>query len=220
MSNYIYLGHGAGRAVAKLIGQDVVVKVPYNTYGTKQNDSEFEAYNKGDNPYLAKIIDYKDNRLYMEQVEDCSNIFRYYERDKIWCEEYDDKANINYTCNADCFNCPHNILTAMLPKNIDKILKYKNPNDTIQIGKNKKGEYKYYDYGDCKIGDDNDGYFVNGDETLFIEYLENNETMPLKDYLVLKRGEIKHEPPRRTPPIRYERMAREKWVAYMNRGNK
>lgn len=220
-NNYTYLGYGCGRAVVKLNNQNIVVKVPFNNCGVLQNESENELYNKGDNPYLAKVIDYDNSTklLYMEHVIDKSKYFMAYSRDKILCEEYDNKANISYSCNADCFNCVHNILSSYIPKNIDEILKYRNLNDTIQIGINSEGEYRYFDYGNAKL-EKGENDFSEEDVPYLMEYLETLPNETFEEYLISKRGKKEYQMHNHKPHIAYERVAREKWVKYMNRGNK
>ena len=190
MSNYRYIGHGIGRAVAAIDSDGIVVKVPFNDQGILQNRYEYEEYKKGTNPYLAPVTAYDTERdfLYMELLDDVSVYFKDYLVDKTTCELYDEQLGVKMSCDGKCSTCSHNINKLMIPKNIDEILSY-SISSKPQIGLDKNGQYRYFDYADNpSIVATIKTEFIDDDAELFLEWLNGDMSMPLGDFLISQRG--------------------------------
>ena len=179
-----YLGHGIGRAVCEL-ENNVVIKVPFNSNGIRQNREEFEKYSK-EHGMLAKIVDYDKQRdwIYMEKVKDVSEYFNDYIRDGVHCETYDE-LDIPYKrcwCDGKCYTCPHNILSELVPKNVDEIIEQK-PKDRLQVGINKDGEYKYFDYSDFHEVEKDELKFYDSLSQMIIDYLTEEPEISFEQFI-------------------------------------
>lgn len=72
------IGCGCARRVYKL-NDNSVIKVPYNEYGVRQAEEEYEVYQvKKYQPYLAEIFDYNRStgEITMELLEDCGFLLK------------------------------------------------------------------------------------------------------------------------------------------------
>lgn len=182
-----YLGHGIGRAVCKL-ENGIVIKVPFNGNGVKQNRSEKLKYEN--NPtWFAKVIDYNVEKdfLYMEYISDKSEYFQDYQRDNVHCEVYDELTFPlpKCECNGKCYLCNHNVLSNLIPENIDEIIENK-PKDKIQVGINAEQEYKYFDYANIQELDPQDLKFYDSWADYAIEYLTLEPEQSFEDFLKTK----------------------------------
>lgn len=173
----MYLGHGTGRVVFK-IDDDRVVKIPYNISGVEQNKQEFEAKND----YYTQTYELDDNNwLYAEYVNDCSQAFDDYVTDGIHCTKYDDCVDIQikFNCDFDCKNCKYNNCSNF--GDVSEFLKHK-PKDRLQVGLDKNGNLKYYDYAEYSV--DKNSLFHNGMLDAFNIYLkEKNYDVLFIDWL-------------------------------------
>lgn len=169
-----YLGHGMGRAVA-LLENNIIVKVPFNSSGYLQNQSEFEKFTNKPNKFYASISKYDESNgfLYMEYVNDQRKYFKSYLDDKVYCSKYDENPICtNYDCGAKCKKCEYNTLMEHIPSNYGKIIK-QDMKDITQVGIDVEGNYKFYDYADLYIPQENEFKFYDSWGKLLVEYLEN-----------------------------------------------
>lgn len=164
-----YLGYGTGRVVFK-IDDDRVVKIPFNNNGVAQNKQEWELSKSTTHNYYTKVYELNEhNWLYAEYVEDCSEQFNDYVSDGIHCQKYDESTEltITFNCDFDCINCPRNTCEDF--GDVKDFLANK-PKDRLQVGRDKDGNLKYFDYA---VGEPNTPQlFHNGMLNAFNVYLE------------------------------------------------
>lgn len=181
-----YLSYGTGRVVFKFDDNNVV-KIPYNKSGVEQNRQEYETYtaNKALQVYGECRLD-ENNWLYMEYLEDCSTEY-YNHDDNIHCSIYDDSTaqTLIFTCDGNCANCKHNTFVPFTHNELEKIETYKT-NDRVQIGRDKNGILKFYDYATI-IPTDFKFLFDAAYLNLFNEYLaESNYKILFVDWVADK----------------------------------
>ena len=181
-----YLSYGTGRIVFKF-DENTVVKIPYNQSGIEQNKQEYETYT------LNSIVQVygqcwlgTNDWLYMEYLEDCSLEY-YNHEDKVHCSMYDDSTEktLVFTCKGDCVNCKHNAFIPFTDEELAKIKTHKTK-DRVQIGRDKNGIIKFYDYATA-TPTDRKFMFNNAYLDLFNEYLaENNYSVLFADWVANK----------------------------------
>ena len=179
-----YLDCGTARIVVQ-IDKDIIVKIPFDKSGLDQNIEEYQIYsaNKDLQVYGECWLD-KNNWLYMEYLEDCSLEYYNHITDQVCCEIYDfsPEQTIQFTCNGKCKECKHNIFKPLDLQDIKKIEAYKTK-DRVQIGRDKNGIIKFYDY--ASIRPDFNGFLFDGAYVnLLYQYLdEGNYSIFLQDWL-------------------------------------
>lgn len=167
-----YLGYGTGRIVFQ-ISEDLVVKIPYNKNGILQNEQEIHLYNNAKHNYFAKSYKLDENKwLYAEYVEDCSRDLEDYMYDGVTCKKYDEltDTSIKFDCNFSCLDCPYNKRIDF--GNLDEFIAHK-PKDRLQVGRDKEGKLKYFDYAIGEIDDSQ--IFHNGMLEAFMQYLKTKK---------------------------------------------
>lgn len=120
------LGYGSNRIVFDL-NDGTVLKIPYNNVGIESNKLEYENYNKKPK-IVAKIYKYENNLIIQEKLENIITV-PYEHTLKSTVEPYLKKQGIEVE---------QDILKEML-------------NTKAQLGKDKKGNYKFFDYEDAKL---------------------------------------------------------------------
>ena len=170
-----YLGFGLGRVVFS-IDENTIVKIPYNQRGIEQNQEEFSTYDNT-KPY-GEVFKIENNILHMELLDVCAELFNDFVFDRIHCTLYDDSTEktIELNCDKNCAECEHNACIGLFNEEetktiLDNAIESKN----IQVGRDKNGILKIYDYastsGNCDL------IFYDELVPLFLEYYEEHPTL-------------------------------------------
>lgn len=109
------------------LGDGTVLKIPYNNIGIRSNELEYENFRKKPD-IVAKIIKYENNLIIQEKLNKATIVPYVHTRNGTVKEYLLEKGmNVN-------------------EKLLNEIL-----NTKVQIGIDKKGAFKFFDYEDAKI---------------------------------------------------------------------
>lgn len=120
------LGYGSNRIVFSL-DDEKVIKIPYNNIGIESNKLEYEYYNKKPN-IVAKIYSYNNNLIIQEKLSDIITVPYKYTID----------GSVKKYLNSQGITVDDELINEML-------------NTKLQIGKDKLGKWKFFDYEDAKV---------------------------------------------------------------------
>lgn len=122
------LGYGSNRIVFDL-NDGTVLKIPYNNIGIESNKLEYKYYNKKPE-IVAKVYNYKNNLIIQEKLDNIITV----------PYEHTLKMTVSSYLKDNGIEIEENILKEML-------------NTKVQLGKDKLGNYKFFDYEDAKLSE-------------------------------------------------------------------
>ena len=149
MKNIKMFGNGSSRVVVPF-GKDKVVKIALCQSGKNQNNNEIYLFKNHSNELsLAKIFSYSENIIIMERLYDT---FEYFENNKFsfinsdnefeyYYHEYGERVELQVDSTIEMLECHWGETT-----------------DNWQLGVDKKGNVKSYDYGFDTNGINQVGY--------------------------------------------------------------
>lgn len=164
MKNIKMFGNGSSRVVVPF-GKDKVVKIALCESGKNQNQNEIYLFKNHSNELsLAKIFSYSENIIIMERLYDT---FEYFENNEF--------SFINSDSEFEYYYHEYGERVELQVDSIVEALEYHwgHTDDNWQLGVDKKGNIKSYDYGFDTNGQNQVGYLrAYGDKGIVNKVLE------------------------------------------------
>ena len=172
------MGYDEGRVFYR-VGDDTLVKIPYNKNGIKMNQDEWKIYSEASEELKEKLAQCssldENNWLFMEYIKDYSADWESYKNGSyVNCLKYDYsyEKNVQFNCDFQCEECVfnHHFLKKEDLESLNKV----NYTPRWQVGQDKDLKCKFYNFTDVELEEGLFNYNA-GYDILFSEYLEQGE---------------------------------------------
>lgn len=172
------VGYDEGRILYK-IGDETLVKIPYNQNGIRMNADEWKIYSEASDGLKEKLASCssldENGWLFMEYIKDYTSDWESYKNGSyINCLKYDYsyEKNVQFTCDFQCAECVFN--HHFLKKEDLKSLSTVAYTPRWQVGQDSNLKCKFYNFTDVEL---QEGLFLYNAayDSLFSEYLEEGE---------------------------------------------